>query len=132
MTLGSRRPVCQAERDSEVILFGRVKNSVDEWSIKLHVGNHDEDIPRGKLRVAIEPIQQVIVKHLQLPQRAVTRMDLDRRVLGRNRFLLHLALTPVAQVEDIGLDAGQNGVLTGVNKQGRVRFLPFSRFLHQV
>jgi hypothetical protein len=37
-------------------------------------------------------------------------MDLDRGVLGRYDFLLHIVFSPIAQVEDVGLDPGEERI----------------------
>ena len=130
MALAACSAVRQAEWDAQVILFRCIKYPLDERGIKFDVGHHNQDVPRSELGVLLEPIEQMIVEHLHFAQRTMAGMNLNRSVVLGDGFLLRLALSTVAQNQDIGLDAGQHGFLTRLNHD--LSLLPIPCLVNQV
>ena len=81
-------------------------------------------------RVVLEPVEQMVVEHLHLAQRAVTRMHPQGRVRRADRKFGAVVASPVPQVEDVGLDVLQQVRLRRVGE--RAVFVPIRRLQHQV
>ena len=118
--LPAHAAVGNTEGDPAPLAAGKRKDGLDEGGIGLDLGRHDEDVSRGERRVALEQIEDPVLKDLHLPHGTVAGMDLDRVVVnGYGRP--DAVCAPVAQVEDIRLDAGKKARLSGPGR--KVRFL---------
>ena len=100
----ARAPIGNAEGDAEGLLLGRTEYRLDVRGIQLNLGDHHQDVAGRQFGVALEPVQQVVVEDLQLPQRAVTGVDLHRIVLFQDGCSRHFAPSSVLQIQDVGLD----------------------------
>ena len=79
-------PVGHTERNPFAALFGRVEHRLDKRRVSLNIRRHHEHVAGRQLRVALEPVEQVIVEHFHLAQRAVTGVHPQRSVrLGQSK-----------------------------------------------
>src|SRR5688572_2090867 len=79
--------ICNAKGNPARLIFRRTEDGFDERSVGFDVRHHHDDVPWRKERVTVEPIENVIVQHLQFTERAMTRVNLDR-VLSRMDWFL--------------------------------------------
>ena len=61
------------------------KHGADGRRHELDVGHHDHHVARRDLGLRVEPLQQLIVQHFQLPHRAVRHLEHQRAVAGAKR-----------------------------------------------
>ncbi len=80
--VGAERPVGHGERNG-ALARRRPEDGVDRGRVRLDVGRHHHHVGGAERRIGVEERQQLIVQHLDLAERAVAGVELDRAVLGR-------------------------------------------------
>ena len=71
--------------DATSLLVVRAERRLNERREVLDVGAHDDDVARLELGVLFQQVQDGVAQHLDLPAAAVTGMDPDAVVAGRQQ-----------------------------------------------
>ena len=129
VAFAARAAVGDAEGNALRGKFGRTEHRLHKRRIGVDVRCHHDDVARRELRVALKPVQHLVMQNFQFAQRTVAAMDLDGIVMNQSRPLT-LALSPSArervsegrvrgpfpQMKNVRLDAVQQRVLAGFSE----------------